>query len=620
MDPNQDVLSFSATLQSGASLPRWLQFSPTGIFFGIPSTLDVGRIMIRVTADDGHEGSSFTDFEMVVSHAPLLQQNIATQVLQVGAIFSFSVQASTFIDVDGDPIVLSAALGNGLPLPSWIAFDASTRVFSGKISTVVRLNIMVTATEIHGGKASTVFDALFQHAPVATSTLRNPVVGYGMQFSYSAPPNLFFDEDGDAMTFRAVLNSTLTDLPSWLTFVPASLTFSGVGPASGLSSQTIIPVRIIAEDAPGAQSYSEFSLIFDFFPTVQNGLQPVLVQVGLSWNFTLPHDMFFDADDPGLRLSCSMIGAPAWLIFSNATATFSGVPSARGTFDIAVTATDTKGGSVTSSIHIISDIFPSVDPKLKKLPVVLIFCKNLLSSIFSLTAFIPQAIAPIGAAFSLRLPSGMFWSDAQGTGLTLSAHQLVEMASPVRFRASSAVVLRPLPSWMIFDPAKQLFSGVPTLTDGGVLSIHIQATDAVGGSASARMDVIATFIPEVVEPMKDFTARPERHFSGLISNSTFRNRSLRPLSYRVEAPDDTRIPAWLSFNPANMSVSGTPRSSDLGDVVNLLLIANDGLAETSAQFSVAVVANQPPVLVNRMIDQSTTVLHNFVFSLPIGYC
>jgi len=54
-DPEHDSLTYSATLASGDALPAWLSFSPgSHNFSGTPAASDVGKLLIRVTANDGN--------------------------------------------------------------------------------------------------------------------------------------------------------------------------------------------------------------------------------------------------------------------------------------------------------------------------------------------------------------------------------------------------------------------------------------------------------------------------------------------------------------------------------------------------------------------------------------
>jgi Ca2+-binding RTX toxin-like protein len=61
IDPNGDVLTYSAALASGGVLPAWLTFdASTRTFSGMPGAGDVGSLSIVVTASDGQETAADT--------------------------------------------------------------------------------------------------------------------------------------------------------------------------------------------------------------------------------------------------------------------------------------------------------------------------------------------------------------------------------------------------------------------------------------------------------------------------------------------------------------------------------------------------------------------------------
>ena len=65
-DPNGDVLTYSAKLSGGGSLPSWLSFDATsGTFSGTPGASNAGTLSIVVTASDGTEKATDT-FQIVV--------------------------------------------------------------------------------------------------------------------------------------------------------------------------------------------------------------------------------------------------------------------------------------------------------------------------------------------------------------------------------------------------------------------------------------------------------------------------------------------------------------------------------------------------------------------------
>ena len=91
--------------------------------------------------------------------------------------------AGAFNDVDaGDALTLSAQLADGTALPSWLAFNAATRTFSGNSAYAGpgTLSIKVTATDSAGSAASDVFDLVVQAATgshVATGTAGDDTLG-----------------------------------------------------------------------------------------------------------------------------------------------------------------------------------------------------------------------------------------------------------------------------------------------------------------------------------------------------------------------------------------------------------------------------------------------------------
>ena len=66
-DPNNDPLTFAASLANGDPLPEWLTFSSsTRNFNGIPGIDDVGTAVVQVTASDGHGGIVSENFDLSI--------------------------------------------------------------------------------------------------------------------------------------------------------------------------------------------------------------------------------------------------------------------------------------------------------------------------------------------------------------------------------------------------------------------------------------------------------------------------------------------------------------------------------------------------------------------------
>jgi Ca2+-binding RTX toxin-like protein len=80
--------------------------------------------------------TSIEKFQVIVeggniNHAPTVAAAIADQSSAEDALWSFTLPAGTFADVDGNALTYSATLGSGAALPSWLSFNAATKTFSG---------------------------------------------------------------------------------------------------------------------------------------------------------------------------------------------------------------------------------------------------------------------------------------------------------------------------------------------------------------------------------------------------------------------------------------------------------------------------------------------------------
>ncbi|TNC48433.1 hypothetical protein FHG66_13845 [Rubellimicrobium rubrum] len=130
-DAEGDDLTYAARLEGGQDLPSWLSFdAATLTFTGTPPADAASALNIEIEVSDGVFKSSAT-FGLViaaVNDAPVLDA-IAdqTRVEDAGA-WSFQVPAATDVD---SVVTYTAALADGAALPSWLAFNASTRTFSG---------------------------------------------------------------------------------------------------------------------------------------------------------------------------------------------------------------------------------------------------------------------------------------------------------------------------------------------------------------------------------------------------------------------------------------------------------------------------------------------------------
>lgn len=206
--------------------------------------------------------------------APVVANLIADQAAAEDAVFTFQVPASTFAELDaGDSISYSAARADGTALPSWLTFDTATQTFTGTPANgdVGPIDVRVTATDTGGLSVADTFTlsvANTNDIPTLANALSDQSGTEGSAFTYQVPANAFADIDvGDTLTYSASL-ATGAALPSWLTFDPATRTFSGTPSSTAAGSYD---VRVTATDSAGATANDVFALSVADVPNLMLG-------------------------------------------------------------------------------------------------------------------------------------------------------------------------------------------------------------------------------------------------------------------------------------------------------------------------------------------------------------
>ncbi|ASN87241.1 Cadherin-like domain-containing protein [Pectobacterium versatile] len=597
-DPDGDTLTLSATLADGTALPAWLSFNPaTSTFSGTPANGDVGSLTIKVTATDGSNASVSTTFGLTVTNvndAPVVSGTISAQSIAQGGSLSVTVPAGTFTDPDGDTLTLSATLADGTALPSWLSFNPATGTFSGTPANgdVGSLTIKVTATDGSNASVSTTFGLTVTNvndAPVVSGTIPAQNIAQGGSLNITVPAGTFTDPDGDTLTLSATLADG-TALPSWLSFNPATGTFSGT-PANGdVGSLTI---KVTATDGSNASISTTFGLTVtnvNDAPVVATPIPPQNVAQGGGFNFTVPDGTFSDPDGDTLTLSATLANGsplPSWLRFDPTIGTFSGTPGNAdvGTLVIRVTATDGSNTSISTS-------FGLTVTNANDAPVVA-------------TPIPPQSVAQ-GGGFNFTVPDGTF-SDPDGDTLTLSA----TLANG-----------SPLPSWLRFDPTIGTFSGTPGNADVGTLVIRVTATDGSNTSISTSFGLTVTNVndaPVVATPIPPQNVTQGGGFNFTVPDGTFSDPDGDTLTLSATLANGSPLPNWLHFDPTIGTFSGTPGNADVGTLVIRVTATDGSNTSISTSFGLTVTnANDAPVVATPIPPQNVTQGGGFNFTVPDG--
>ena len=200
------------------------------------------------------------------NNAPIVNTALLDQASDEDVLFRYQVLAGSFIDNDaGDTLTYIATLADNSELPSWLSFDADTKILSGTPDNedVNVLDIKITAIDNDGLSVSDSFVLTINNindGPIVTTGLADQTGDENTLFSYQLPMDTFTDSDiGDTLT----LSASLVDgsiLPDWLSFDINTQIFSGLPPLDGSGAYDI---KITATDTGGLAAETIFNLIVD---------------------------------------------------------------------------------------------------------------------------------------------------------------------------------------------------------------------------------------------------------------------------------------------------------------------------------------------------------------------
>jgi YD repeat-containing protein len=531
-DPENTAMTYTVTKGDGTALPSWLTVtydSATGLLtFNTTAASVVGTTSLKITARDlngaGQTVAATFNLTVFTNHAPIVANTIANQSLPAGATWNFTFAANTFTDSDGQTLTYTAT-----GLPAGVLFDGATRTFRGS-PDFPGTTYPITVTASDGTlSVSTTFNLVVSGpntAPILVNAIPNQTTApsFSSNWSYTIPANTFSDTDA--------LTITQNGMPSWMSFNSATQTFSGPGRVYGSST-----ITVTATDSGGLSVSTTFVVtVPNVGPVLVSAIPNQTVSANVAMSYAFPSTTFDDANT-GQTLTYSATGMPAWMTFTPGSRLFTGTPPSAGSWTLTVTATDPLGAAVSTQFTITSVV--------NNAPVV--------------ANAVPDQNAIRQQAFTYTFPANTF-SDPNGDTLTYSYGTVVGQAA-----------------WLSFNAATRTFSGTPlnisndvtirlTATDTGGLSVYddfiIHVTAAGGGGNQA---------PVVANPVPDQNAVRQQAFTYTFPANTFSDPNGDTLTYSYTKVVGTA--AWLSFNAATRTFSGTP--ANIANDVTIRLTATD---------------------------------------------
>ncbi|KAL8948668.1 MAG: hypothetical protein Q9222_005165 [Ikaeria aurantiellina] len=305
---------------------------------------------------------------LVVAAAPNIGLPINAQVPPVARVsepFTYTFPESTFSSDAGN---LAYSLTNA---PGWLNLDSSTRTFSGDPGLVDAgsVNFSLIANDATGSANMPVTLVVSTNpgprlgTPVAEQLsnytgYESPVtilLPHSSALSVAFSADTFANTDHDTVYYAMCANNT--PLPSWITFDPGHLAFSGLAPQN--TSPDELPqtfdIQFTASDVVGfSAAVASFQVIVENHLFIfENQLPTMNITQGSPFNFDkLKSSLTLDGRsvDPA-SIHWVYPDKPDWVSFDETTFVLSGVPpNAVGPQNFTITAIDSYGENATTTV------------------------------------------------------------------------------------------------------------------------------------------------------------------------------------------------------------------------------------------------------------------------------
>ncbi len=181
-----------------------------------------------------------------------------------------------------------------------------------------------------------------------------------------------------------------------------------------------------------------------------------------------------------------------------------------------------------------------------------------------------------GKSVSLALPAGTF-ADPQNETLTYAARLSIGQA---------------LPTWLSFNATTRTFSGTaPAALQ--TLGILVTATDTSGLSASETISVAVDGLPVVSATTPGQTWLAGKTIALALPGGSFIDPQGQKLSYKATLSNGQALPAWLGFNTATETFSGTAPAA--AQKLSIMVTATDTSGLSASETISATVIGVPIV-------------------------
>ena len=532
---NPDLFPAANIVLGGQGQNRTINVTPIANAFG--------EATLTVTVDDGIETTTdlFTVEVMPTNDLPTVGTIPNQFVDEDGVIEAIAILLDD-LDLDPNDLTLEVESSDSVLLPQEglvLGGTGQARTLDITPATDQAGTATITVTTSDGtDDVSTSFDVT--------------VVPVNDAPQFDAPSDQTINEDNSAVISIANLIDTETPVGALIVEATSSnaelVTTQGLKVTGSGDSRmlTITPeadqvgTATISVSVSDSQSTTvkTFELMVDptnDAPTTANPMADQVAIAGANFEVTVDEQTFQDVDaNDVLSYTASLEDTsvlPGWISFNPTTQTFSGQPtdSDVGTIRVTVTATDQDSEATTDTfeLNVIANNAPTLAEPLGN----------------------SSATATID--FTRTLPTNTFEDVDPSDRLILTASQSNGTA---------------LPSWLTFESDTQTFSGTPTESDIGQLSITVAATDRAGLSATEEFVITVEDAPVTVispSPSPAPTTTPTTTPATTPTTPTTPATTPTTTTTPTIAPTPTPTPPTTTTSVPNLSPSNTPTENSL---------------------------------------------------------
>lgn len=588
----------------------------TGVFFN-----NVGGV--------GNWDMAFAVNQIPANTAPTVTNPIPDNSATEMVAFSYTFPANTFNDANGDTLTYTAKQSDGSPLPPWLNFNAATRTFSGMPDDgdVGTRTIQVTASDGRGGSVSDTFDLVIINVndpPTVNVPVPDQVATKNTAYNYTFPAYTFADQDvGATHTYTATLSSGAA-LPSWLNFDSNTRTFSGT---PGNFDVGTIAVKLTADDGQGGS-------VSDFFDLVVNNSNTAPTVTITPPSYSVTEQVALNLHGTGISLG-DIDGDNLSVTFS-VNGTNNQITAAVGTTGVAITSGNGSGSLViTGTAAQLNNLLAgnngssltyriAADTPVASLTLTVTASDGVLTgsdtATLNIAAVNDAPVNTVPVAQTMNEDSTLVFSAANGNQIQIADVDALNNNVQVTLSVGQGNLTLGAVTGLIFSTGdgaadtSMVFTGtlaninaalaaityVPNVDYAGGDTLTITTSDlgstGTGGVLVDTATVAITVLPlndapVVNNAVPDQIAVKNSAFNYSFAANTFRDPDASTtLTYTASLASGAALPAWLSFDSATRSFTGTPGNADVGSIT-IKLTADDGSGGTVSDLFDLVVNN-----------------------------